>query len=52
MKCEGGICFHGAFNRKVDAERKARQRGGKVRLAHVGPGRRSARWIVVTKKKG
>lgn len=44
-----GVCFHGAFNRKSDAERKAAQRGGKVRGMHIP--KVGFRYVVTTRKK-
>lgn len=44
-----GVCFHGAFGRKSDAEAKARQRGGKVKFHMIGGV--GGRYVVTTRKK-
>lgn len=43
--------FHGAFNRKADAERKVKKLGGsgKARILSLYVTRRSYRYLVVTK---
>lgn len=43
-----GVCFHGAFNRKSDAQRKADQRGGKVKGMQIP--RVGFRYVVTTRK--
>jgi hypothetical protein len=45
--CKGKKRFHGAFNKRSDAERKAKQRGGYVKTGFVGRPARFA-YIVYT----
>lgn len=46
--CVDGLCFHGAFNRKSDAEAKARTVRGRVK-GHLLPG--GYRYVVTTGKR-
>jgi hypothetical protein len=45
-KCSNGLCFHGAFNKKSDAERKAATRPGAF-VIKKWVGRRNQRFAFV-----
>lgn len=47
-ECKDGLCFHGAFNRKSDAEAKAQQVGGRVKGHRLPSG---YRYVVTTGKR-
>lgn len=55
--CNGVLCFHGAFNKKSDAERKAgslKSKGQRpfILKKWVGKGRRQFRFVVATSDSG
>lgn len=47
MKCGKRVCFHGAFTKKADAQRKEREVNGFIRKIKV---RGSTRYSVMTGK--
>lgn len=46
-KCSNGLCFHGAFNKKSDAERKRAKVGGDAFILKKWVGKRNQRFAFV-----